>query len=100
MSVRTTFRCAALLGILIGAGGCSSDSPTAPFEPSSPVANKSGFIGSGNKSDTTTTSTVSSSSGGYIGVGSVTEGSTLTTSSGGGYIGVGSATGGYIGVGN
>jgi hypothetical protein len=62
MRVRTIGLSALALGILIGAGGCSSDSPTSPLTPSTISAAKGGYMG-GVQRDTTR----SSVSGGYMG---------------------------------
>ena len=85
MRARNTALAALALGILIGAGGCSSDSPTSPLAPSSVSAEKGGYLGSGNRTDSTSITTQS----GYIGAGSRQESTTTTTASGG-YIGAGS----------
>jgi hypothetical protein len=42
MRARTCGLAALALGILIGAGGCTSDSPTSPLVPSAPSAAKAG----------------------------------------------------------
>ncbi len=69
MRVRTCGFAALALGILIGAGGCSSgESPTAPMAPSHPSADKGGVPAAGNRPDTTTV-TIYARGGGYIGVG-------------------------------
>lgn len=53
-----------VLGILIGAGGCSSsDSPTAPLAPSRRSEQLGGFLGSGNKQDSTAKKTHSGPEG-------------------------------------
>lgn len=89
MSVRTSLRCVVALGILIGAGGCSSDSPTAPFVPSSSAATKggTGMIGSGNAAgrDTTTPTLF----GGHIGSGNAVPTAETTSNAFGGHIGSG-----------
>ncbi|HEX8454515.1 MAG TPA: hypothetical protein VF647_20710 [Longimicrobium sp.] len=62
MRVRTISLSALALGILIGAGGCSSESPTSPLAPGTISAAKGGYMG-GVQRDTTR----SSVSGGYMG---------------------------------
>ncbi len=81
MRVRTCGSALLALGILIGAGGCSSESPTSTLTPTTASAEKGGFIGSGKESTTTasggfigsgrrdTTSTTLSASGGFVGSG-------------------------------
>jgi hypothetical protein len=67
MRVRTCGLAALALGILIGAGGCtSSESPTAPMAPSHPSAGKGGVPANSQPDTTVTTIT---RGGGYIGVG-------------------------------
>lgn len=75
MRVRNIGPAILAFGILIGAGGCSADSPTSPLAPSDVSAQKGGFIGSGKESTTTTTakrdttSSTLTASGGFIGSG-------------------------------
>jgi hypothetical protein len=63
MRARTTGFAALALGILIGAGGCSADSPTSPLTPGGVDVTKGGYIQGGGRSDTTS---VSVQGGGYI----------------------------------
>ena len=73
MRVRNIGSAILALGILIGAGGCSADSPTSPLAPSGVSAQKGGFIGSGKESTSTakrdTTSATLTASGGFVGSG-------------------------------
>lgn len=66
------------LGILIGAGGCSSESPTSPLAPGAAAAAKGGYMGGVNRD--TTRSTVQ---GGYMGGVNGAAGGTGATVSGG-----------------
>ncbi|HEX8674608.1 MAG TPA: hypothetical protein VF710_22095 [Longimicrobium sp.] len=80
MRVRTIGLSALALGILIGAGGCSSESPTSSLAPASAsTQQKGGFIGSGKESP-------ASVSGGFIGSG---RRDTTTATISGGFIGSG-----------
>ncbi|HEX8831984.1 MAG TPA: hypothetical protein VF705_12500 [Longimicrobium sp.] len=104
MRVRTYAFTTAVLGILVGAGGCTSgESPTSPLAPSSSSAVKGGgYAGSGSKTDDTSATTTG---GGYAGSGSRID---ATATRGGGYAGSGSvveatttaASGGYAGSGS
>jgi len=85
MRVRTIGLSVIAFGILIGAGGCSSESPTSPLAPSTASAVKGGYIGAGSRTDSTS---VSTQSGGYIGAGSRRDPTSPTIQ--GGYIGAGS----------
>jgi hypothetical protein len=86
MRVRNIGPAILALGILIGAGGCSADSPTSPLVPSTTsaikggipaaprqdttgVTTQGGYAGAGTRSDATTTTTTTSVSGGYAGAG-------------------------------
>lgn len=62
MRVRTLGLSILALGILIGAGGCSSESPTSPLTPGTVSAAKGGYMG-GVQRDSTRTSV----NGGYMG---------------------------------
>lgn len=91
MRVRSYGFATLALGILIGAGGCSSDSPTSPLVPARPAAEKGGYLGTGSRQEGATTSTTTSS-GGYLGTGSreAAAPSTSAASASGGYLGTGS----------
>jgi hypothetical protein len=81
MRARTLGLSVLALGILIGAGGCSSESPTSPLAPSTVAANKG-------KTATTDTTTVTAS-GGYVATGNRREQPGTVT-----------AAGGYVATGN
>lgn len=83
MRVRTCGFAILAFGILIGAGGCSSESPTSPLAPSTTSEMKGGYIGGGQRGQDS--ASVSTQNGGYIGGGQ--KESTVTAS--GGYIGGG-----------
>lgn len=82
MRVRTIGLSALALGILIGAGGCSSESPTSPLTPATVSAAPNGVPAGSLPQDTTTTTTTDG--GAYAGSG----GRTVTTT-GGAYAGSG-----------
>lgn len=65
------------LGILIGAGGCSSESPTSPLAPTTSAASKGGKPAAG---DTTATAT---SQGGLLGAGGRQTGEPTVQAAGG-----------------
>jgi len=72
MRVRTCAVTTLAFGILIGAGGCSSESP---LSPSASAANKGGVPAGGNRPDTVSAgarpdTSTASINGGYIIVGS------------------------------
>jgi hypothetical protein len=77
MRARTFGLSVLALGILIGAGGCSSESPTSPLAPTSAAANKGGSPNAGQDTVATTTS------GGYITTGNRREQPGTVTISGG-----------------
>jgi hypothetical protein len=81
MRVRSYGFATLALGILIGAGGCTSESPTSPLVPARPAAAKGGYIGGGQRAASDSVSIQS----GYIGGGQRMEASSL----GSGYIGGG-----------
>ncbi len=81
MRVRTIGLSALALGILIGAGGCSSESPTSPLTPGTVSAAQNGIPAGSLPQDTTMTTT---DGGAYAGSG----GRTVTTT-GGAYAGSG-----------
>jgi hypothetical protein len=81
MRVRNIGSAILALGILIGAGGCSADSPTSPLVPSTSSAAKGGV-----KADTTASVTTQ---GGYAGAGTRTDAPATTTAVSGGYAGAG-----------
>jgi hypothetical protein len=83
MRVRTFGLSALALGILIGAGGCSSESPTSPLAPASAAANRGGIPNAAAAIPQDTMLTVQSR--GYSGSGSREE--TVSTT---GYSGSGS----------
>lgn len=80
MRVRNIGSAILALGILIGAGGCSADSPTSPLVPSTTSAIKGG-VPAAPRQDTTGVTV----QGGYIGGGQ----RQASTSAYGGYIGGG-----------
>lgn len=84
MRVRTCGLTALALGILIGAGGCTSDSPTSPLAPSAPSADKGGIPSASAPRDTSTTTV---QGGGYIGGSNRQDTGSTITAAGGGYIG-------------
>jgi hypothetical protein len=82
MRARTYAVAALALGILVGAGGCTSgESPTSPLTPDGPSASRAGA-----RPDTTSASV---SGGGLIGSGYRQEGGSTVTAAGGGLIGSG-----------
>lgn len=83
MRARTFGLSVLALGILIGAGGCSADSPTSPLTPGTAAANKGGVPNSAAQQDTTSASV----SGGYVATGNRNEPGTVTIS--GGYVATG-----------
>ncbi|HEY0037651.1 MAG TPA: hypothetical protein VGB66_13230 [Longimicrobium sp.] len=85
MRVRTYAFATLALGILVGAGGCTSgESPTSPLAPGGPSAVRGGNPNAGAPTDTTSASVT----GGLIGAGSRKDGGTVTAA--GGLIGAGS----------
>jgi hypothetical protein len=82
MRVRTIGLSVLALGILIGAGGCSSDSPTSSLAPSTVSASKGGYMGGVNR-DTTRSSVSGGYMGGVMGGGTGSGGATVS----GGYMG-------------
>lgn len=87
MRVRTTGFAVLVSGILIGAGGCSADSPTTPLAPAEASHIKGGYSGSGSSVEVPTSTT---RGGGYSGSGSYVEESAPPVSAFGGYSGSGS----------
>lgn len=81
MRVRNIGPAILAFGILIGAGGCSADSPTSPLVPSTSSATKGGVPAAPAQDSTG----VTVQGGGYIGGGQ----RETTTSAFGGYIGGG-----------
>ena len=81
MRARTFGLSVLALGILIGAGGCSSESPTSPLAPSTAATNK----GKAASQDSVTVS----ASGGYVATGNRREEPGTVT-----------AAGGYVATGN
>jgi hypothetical protein len=81
MRVRNIGPAVLALGILIGAGGCSADSPTSPLVPSTTSAIKGG-IPAAPRQDTTGVTV----QGGYLGGGGRTS---TTAEAAGGYLGGG-----------
>jgi len=84
MRVRTIGLSVLAFGILIGAGGCSSESPTSPLAPSTASTVKGGYIGGSNRQDSTSASVAG---GGYIGGSGRAQPGSETVSAAGGYIG-------------
>lgn len=84
MRVRNIGLSVLALGILIGAGGCSSESPTSPLAPGAAAANKGGVPNSAAAQDTGTATV----QGGLLGAGGRQK-SEPTVQAAGGLLGAG-----------
>lgn len=84
MRVRNIGSAILALGILIGAGGCSADSPTSPLVPSTSSAIKGGVPAAPHQDSASVTT-----QGGYAGAGTRTGTTATTTAVSGGYAGAG-----------